>query len=898
MKQIILLLGIFCFITQTVFSQHTSKNNYTGNWATPTSWNPTWPSPQTTLNGPDITINGYITVNGSLSFTGTSDLIINDTLVIIGDLSLNDNCDLTINDGGILIVRGNFSFFNHSNIIANGYLIATGNIDKHGPFSEGEAISNDNPVRVFIGGTISPGTLTNNQANFPALDCTTHPTTQYPHSGCSYGDMTDIITDPIYPFFQSTCTTATLTSSDADNSFCAGTSVTFTAGGGTNYNFRVNGTSVQNGGSTTYTTTTLTNGKIVDVIVTSTGGCTVTSSGITNTVFALPTPTFIVQPGATACSATNVTYTTQAGQTSYVWTFTGVSGTNYSITSGGTGTDNNVTLKWLTAGSKTVTINYTNAGGCKAATATSSTATLVTLLPVPTIAGPTPVCVGIAGNVYTTESGMSNYTWVVSAGGTITAGGGTANNSVTVTWTTTGAKTVTVNYTNGNGCTATSATTYNVTVNPLPVPTIAGPTPLCVGIAGNVYTTEAGMSNYLWTVSAGGTITAGGGVANNTVTVTWTTTGAKTVTVNYNNLNGCTATSATTYNVTVNPLPVPTIAGPTPVCVGIAGNVYTTESGMSNYLWTVSAGGTITVGGGTGNNTVTVTWTTTGAKTVTVNYNNLNGCTATSATTYNVTVDPLPVPTIAGPTPVCVGIAGNVYTTEAGMSNYLWTVSAGGTITVGGGVANNTVTVTWTTTGAKTVKVNYTNGNGCTATSATTYNVTVNPLPVPTIAGPTPVCVGIAGNVYTTEAGMSNYLWTVSAGGTITAGGGVANNTVTVTWTTTGAKTVKVNYTNGNGCTATSATTYNVTVNPLPVPTIAGPTPVCVGIAGNVYTTEAGMSNYLWTVSAGGTITAGGGVANNTVTVTWTTTGAKTVKVNYTNGNGCTATSATTYLSL
>jgi hypothetical protein len=202
-------------------------------------------------------------------------------------LSLGDNSDLTINDGGILIVRGNLSFHNHSNIIANGYFIVTGNIDKAGPFSEGEAISNDNPVKVFIGGTISPGTITNNQANFPVFDCATHPTIPYPNSTCSYGNMIDIITDPIYPFFQSTCATATLTSSDADNSFCAGTSVTFTAGGGTNYNFRVNGTSVQNGGSTTYTSTTLTNGQILDVIVTGTGGCTVTSTGITNTVLVL-----------------------------------------------------------------------------------------------------------------------------------------------------------------------------------------------------------------------------------------------------------------------------------------------------------------------------------------------------------------------------------------------------------------------------------------------------------------------------------------------------------------------------------------------------------------------------------------------------------------------------------
>jgi hypothetical protein len=101
------------------------------------------------------------------------------------------------------------------------------------------------------------------------------------------------------------------------------------------------------------------------------------------TVNALPTPTFTAQPGATACANTDVTYTTQSGQNNYVWTVPGTLGTDYTITSGGVGTSSNtVTLKWLTAGSKTVTINYTNSNGCTAVTATSSTATMVYESPV------------------------------------------------------------------------------------------------------------------------------------------------------------------------------------------------------------------------------------------------------------------------------------------------------------------------------------------------------------------------------------------------------------------------------------------------------------------------------------------------------------------------------------
>ncbi|MEI7981566.1 MAG: hypothetical protein WCI71_07915 [Bacteroidota bacterium] len=54
-----------------------------------------------------------------------------------------------------------------------------------------------------------------------------------------------------------------------------------------------------------------------------------------------------------------------------------------------------------------------------------------------------------------------------------------------------------------------------------------------------------------------------------------------------------------------------------------------------------------------------------------------------------------------------------------------------------------------------------------------------------------------------------------TAGVTITAGSGT--NQITVTWSASGAKTVSVNYTNSNSCTAASATVKNITVNPLPV---------------------------------------------------------------------------------
>ena len=107
----------------------------------------------------------------------------------------------------------------------------------------------------------------------------------------------------------------------------------------------------------------------------------------------------------------------------------------------------------------------------------------------------------------------------------------------------------------------------------------------------------------------------------------------------------------------------------------------------------------------------------------------------------------------------------------------------------------------------------------CATTSA--LNITVNSSPITTLSGSTSVSTGSTGNVYTTEAGMNNYVWNVSAGGTITEGGTSTSNTATVTWNTPGPQSISVNYANNNGCTAASAATYNVTVNPLLTLTIA-----------------------------------------------------------------------------
>ena len=655
----------------------------------------------------------------------------------------------------------------------------------------------------------------------------------------------------------------------------------FVSGGGT----------ITSGGTATDNTVTILwtaiGAQTVGVNYHAPNGCPAVNPTIFNvTVKALPVPT-ITGPTPVCLNSTE-TYITQTGMTNYIWSVSagGI------ITSGGTATDNTITIAWTALGAQTVGVNYHSSNGCTAANSTIFNVT-VNALPVPTISGPTPVCLNSSGNTYSTQPGMTNYIWSVSAGGIITYGGTATDNIVTISWTVLGAQTVSVNYHNPNGCTATNPTIFNITVNTLPVPTITGPSPVCLN-SPETYITQTGMTNYIWSVSSGGTIIFGGTATDNTVTISWTATGAQTVSVNYHNPNGCTAANPTIFNVTVNALPVPTLTGPTPVCLNSSGNTYSTQPGMTNYIWSVSAGGVITSGGTATDNTVTISWTAMGAQTVSVNYHNPNGCTAANPTIFNITVNVLPVPTITGPSPVCLNSPGT-YITQTGMTNYIWSVSSGGTIIFGGTATDNTVTISWTATGAQTVSVNYHNPNGCTAANPTIFNVTVNALPVPTLTGPTPVCLNSSGNTYSTQAGMNNYIWSVSAGGVITSGGTATDNTITISWTAIGGQTVSVNYHNPNGCTAANPVIFNVTVNSLPVPTITGPTPVCLNSSGNTYSTQPGMTNYIWSVSAGGVITSGGTATDNTVTISWTAMGAQTVSVNYHGPNGCTAANPTIF---
>ncbi|MEI6886525.1 MAG: T9SS type A sorting domain-containing protein, partial [Bacteroidota bacterium] len=401
---------------------------------------------------------------------------------------------------------------------------------------------------------------------------------------------------------------------------------------------------------------------------------------------------------------------------------------------------------------------------------------------------------------------------------------------------------------NSTGCTATTPTAKAVTVNPLPIPTITGSAAVCAGSTGVIYSTESGMTGYAWTLSSGGTITAGTGT--NAITVTWNTAGAQNVYVNYVNSTGCTATTPTAKAVTVNALPVPVVSGPTNnICPGAGYNTYTTQYGYNNYIWTTSSGGTIVSGQGTAS--IDVYWTTSGAQWITVIYSNSAGCSPAAPTQVNVNVLYLPGPAgaVSGSSSVCAGAQGVAYSV-APISNaiaYVWTLPAG--VTIASGAGTNNITVNFATnasSGNMTVYGNDLCGNG---TVSPPFPVTVNPLPAGagTVSGPSTVCQGENGVNYSvvTIANATSYSWTVPSGATIVSGG--TTNTITVDFAmnaTAGNVTVYGSNSCGNGAVSPALA---VILHPKPA------TPVVTAI-GNMLTSSASSGNqWYFSATQGGT---------------------------------------------
>ncbi|MEQ1745663.1 MAG: hypothetical protein ABMA02_09565, partial [Saprospiraceae bacterium] len=434
-------------------------------------------------------------------------------------------------------------------------------------------------------------------------------------------------------------------------------------------------------------------------------------------------------------------------------------------------------------------LTVTDANGC---TGTDEFNVTIPSPPVVTISGDNQICANGSGSLQATP-GFSTYIW------------NTGGNGSSITVTTAGTYTVTA--TDAFGC--TDSDNFTISTLPPPTPAITGPAAICANSSGTLTVTQS-FPNYNW--STGG----------NTQSIDVTSAGNYTVTVT--DANGCTGTAS--FNLTVNPVPTPTITAAPYACNGQV--TLNGGNGFSSYIW--STGQTI--------NPITVNSNDTYGLTVT----DANGCTGTDA--FFVNIPPPPVVGISGDAQFCQG-GNSVLEATSGFNAYVWSTSqTGPTITV---------------VNAGTYSMTATDGFGCTTTDV--FPVQVVPNPTPTIAGPTSICAG-GSATFTVQGNFSAYAW--STGG----------STSSITVSNAGTYTVVV--TDANSCTGTAGQTLSISTNL--EPQIAEQPYLCDGQIG--LDAGAGFSTYLW--SSG----------QNTSTITVNTSGPYTVTV--TDNTGCSGTDVVT----
>jgi hypothetical protein len=649
-----------------------------------------------------------------------------------------------------------------------------------------------------------------------------------------------------------------------DGIICAGDNVTFTATPGLdNYDFKVNGTIVQSGATNTFSTTTLANGALVSVEVSNANACVSTFGPIAITVNSLP----VVAPitGNTSICMNSTTSLADA-------------------TAGGVWSSSDITIATVDASTGlvtsaapgTATISYTvTTNGCSSSVNATVT---VNALPTPTLTGPNPICLGSTGNIYTTESGQFNYVWNV-VNGTVTSGGTSTDNTITVSWLSPGPKSINVNYTDANGCSgATSATVVNSAIT---APTITGPTIVCLNSTDNIYTTEGGNTDYTWSVT-GGTITSGGTLADNTATITWNSAGAKSVSVNYTDINGCDAASPTVLPVTVKRLPTATISGDATVCESAAEPAITFKgaSGTAPYTFNYTINGVsqspVTTASG---NTVTITVPTSTAGTFTyelISVSDNFSCSQNQTGTVTITVNPASVGGIVSTNQtICNGDTPSSLTLEGNTGNVVkWQKSTvadfSSAVT---DIANTTTTLSSGIIGALTTTTYFravVQSGVCASANSSLVTITVNPLPTAN-AGPAlpAICedgtsAPLGGSVGGVATGG---IWSSPEGGTFTPDA----TTLNATWTPepgfSGTATLTLTTTGGSCGTASDSKT--IVVNPAPA-VDAGPPMAAICQAGTSTTLDGavggGATGGTWSSSAGGTFNPNA----NTLNATWT----------------------------
>ncbi|MGA3014353.1 MAG: hypothetical protein ABSD71_10000, partial [Bacteroidales bacterium] len=356
------------------------------------------------------------------------------------------------------------------------------------------------------------------------------------------------------------------------------------------------------------------------------------SASLYVTVGQAPVP--VISGPNNTCAGTGKVYTTAAGKTNYQWSVSsgGV------ITSGGTTTDNTITVTWNIAGTQHVYVNYTDTNGCSADTPTDYP---VTVTPSPAVnvtinASSNNVCSGTQVTfmaVSLNGGGTPSYQWQING---IDAG----TNSSTYSYSPLNNDLVRCILTSSiTGCIMNNPDTSNtitMTVNPLQLVSVnvaPSQNPVCAGasVTFTANPTNGGTSpTYQWKVN-------GTGVGTNSSTYIYTPLNGDIITCVLTSNATCPTGNPATSNavtMTINPdlaVSISISASSNPFCLGnsVTFTASATNGGASpSYQWKVN-------GAGYGTNSPTYTYVPSNNDVVTCDLNSSIACPISNPVTSN-----------------------------------------------------------------------------------------------------------------------------------------------------------------------------------------------------------------------------------------------------------------------
>lgn len=704
-------------------------------------------------------------------------------------------------------------------------------------------------------------------------------------------------------------TVPSVTISTATSTICNGSSASFTASatnGGASpvYQWKVNGNNVGSN-SATFSSSTLNNGDVVTVALTSNATCpapvTVTSNTIAMTVTGSVVPSVTINVSATSiCAGASATFTAvpvNGGATpTYQWKVNGLN----------VGTGNTYTSSSLN-NNDTVRVVMTSSSGCALPTTATSVGTVVTVnpnvAPTSTIAGSNNICAGtsVTYTATTTNAGtMPSYQWKLNGNN---VGG---NSSTYITSALANNDTLYCMVTSSSSCATPNTATSNkigvtVSTNVTPAISIAATNTSVCGGTTVVFTATAtnGGSTpaYQWKVNGNNVGSNSASYSSNTLNNSDVVTCV--LTSNATCASPFTATS-NAINMLVTPLGAPTIAisTATPTICSGANTTFTAiiTNGGANaaYQWKVN-----NINAGTNSSTFS-TSTLANNDVVTCQLTSSALCASPAVVTSNaiaVSVGPNVTPTVSissNTTAVCAGTAVNFTATITGGGStpaYQWKVN-------GGNVGTNSPLFSSTTLANNAVVTCVlTSSSVCATPASVTSNavtITVNTIVAPTLsiaASSTTVCSGTAVTftATATNAGTTpTYQWKLNGNNvgsnqaTYSLGAPANNDVVSVVLTSSAACATPASITSN---TVTLSVSQSITPS---VAVTASSTNVCGGPITFTATAanEGTTPSYQWKVN-------GNNAGTNSATFnTGTLTNGDVVSVILTSSAAC-ATTAT-----